>query len=109
LILFCFSCTLVNCRKEVVSNPNPNSIDGPIVSMSDADFFASINLEYQGLEKVKAAVDIKDYHKAIIAYAKFQRERQKPIHHYPKKLPSNYPSSQRLAVDHSAELILENT
>jgi len=108
VLILSFSFLFLNCRKEIVPKPDSNNIDTSIVSMADSDFFEMINLEYEGLEKVKAAVNKKEYKAAIKAYAKFQKERQKPVYYYPKKIPTNYLSSNRLAPNSEAELMLQN-
>jgi len=46
--------------------------------MTDKDFFSTVDLNHQGLEKVKAAVDSRDFTKARDEYLIYQSERPRP-------------------------------
>ena len=48
--------------------------------MTDEEFFSEINLNYPGLEKVKAAVASADFDKAWEEYLSYQATRARPIH-----------------------------
>lgn len=58
---------------------------GPLVS--DAQFFDALNLDYPGLEKVKAACQAGDFEKAKQTLADYFRQRQKPLYFYDPNQP----------------------
>ncbi len=63
---------------KVVSKDSFKIQDGPITS--DEKFFSEVlNLDYPGLEGVKAAVSKKDWTAARTAYVKYLKTREKPV------------------------------
>lgn len=54
--------------------------DGPITD--DEAFFNAVNLDYPGLEKVKQAVEKKDYATANIEFVAHLKSRTKPVWHF---------------------------
>jgi hypothetical protein len=77
--------------------------------LEESEFFASLSLDYPGLETVSEAVTQKNYLKAKEAYIEFLRKR---TYRYPGAaagLPPHYPSQQREEAGSLAEQVLDNT
>ncbi len=77
--------------------------------MTDQEFFNQINLDYQGLEKVRTAVLKSDFYSARNAYLKFLRNRNYPQSHHSTTLAKTYPSTKRKSSKSQAEQVLQNT
>lgn len=77
--------------------------------MTDQEFFANLNLDHQGLESVRTAVQKNDFYTARNAYLKFLKIRNYPQSHHPSVLAETYPSTKRKSAKSSAEQVLQNT
>lgn len=62
---------------EKKADMNVGDVEGPRIT--DAEFFDAINLDYGGLEKVKAAVETSDIAGAKHEFAQYLRNRKKPV------------------------------
>jgi len=102
------SITAKGSTKNVVLNPGFETL---YAQMSDAEFFAKMNLDLPGMEGVKAAVQAGDYNRARAEYLNYYRTRTLPVFGSPKdgEMPEpvvGYDTSLAdIAMDHFWNLI----
>jgi hypothetical protein len=75
ILLFTISGWSLAAEKE--TSVGQSNVEGPRIS--DAEFFGAVNLDYAGLEKVKAAVGAADMVAAKHEFAEYLRHRTKPV------------------------------